>query len=245
MTTTVFIYDPPPAAPQPKAPSPSSTILSEWQIGFQLLRLGLSSLELRQLPTGNSEPVMLLPGFMAPEWSMDPLRKYLNWLGYSAVHWGMGVNQGDPERDHALLAPKVDELAKRSGRPVHLIGWSLGGTIAREVARIRPRSVAQVITYGTPVIGGPTYTVGARSYGKEECQRISNVIDELDRESPIQVPITAIFTRNDGTVSWPACIDRASKDVTHIEVKSSHGSMGLDPDVWRIVAEKLSSQTTN
>ena len=242
MTTTVLVYDAPPAAPQPKAPQPSSTILSEWQIGFQLFRLGLSSLELRQLPKGNGEPVMLLPGFLAPEWSMEPLRKFLDWLGYSAVHWGLGVNRGNPERDHALLAPKVVELAQQYGQPVSLIGWSLGGTIAREVARIEPESVAQVITYGTPVIGGPTYTVGARSYGEEECQRISSVIDELDRESPIQVPITAIFTRNDGTVSWPACIDRASKDVTHIEVKSSHGSMGLDPDVWRVVGEKLSEQ---
>ena len=96
-----------------------------------------------------------------------------------------------------------------------------------------------MITYGTPVIGGPTFTVGANKYGKEECQRIASLIDELDRDMPIAVPITAIFTRNDGTVSWPACIDRVSKRVTHIEVKSSHGSMGVDPDVWRIVGEKL------
>lgn len=239
MLSTVLVYEAPPAAPKPKAPKPSATILSEWQFGYQLARLGFSTLSLRQMPRGNGEPIMLLPGFMAPEWSMEPLRRYLNWLGYSAVHWGMGVNRGNPERDHELLAPKVVDLAQKSNHPVTLIGWSLGGVVAREVARIQPESVAQVITYGTPVIGGPTFTVGANKYGKEECQRIASLIDELDRDLPIAVPITAIFTRNDGTVSWPACIDRVSKRVTHIEVKSSHGSMGVDPDVWRIVGEKL------
>ncbi|MEM8860860.1 MAG: alpha/beta hydrolase [Chloroflexota bacterium] len=239
MTSTVFVYDAPPSAPQPKVLQPSSAFWSEWQVGFQLLRLGLSSLELRTIPKGHGQPVMLLPGFLAPEWSMEPLRRYLNWLGYSAIHWGLGVNRGNPERDHALLAPKVAKLAQQAGQPVTLIGWSLGGVVAREVARIHPESVAQVISYGTPVIGGPTYTIGARTYGEEECQRIASLIDELDKDSPIEVPITAIFTRNDATVSWPACIDRQSKNVVHIEVKSSHGSMGVDPDVWRIVGEKL------
>ena len=80
--------------------------------------------------------------------------------------------------------------------------------IAREVARLIPDSVSQVITYGTPVVGGPTYTPAAGSYGDEECRRIAGKVVELDRESPIRVPVSAIFSRRDGVVSWPACIDR-------------------------------------
>lgn len=239
LSKSIHEYEAPPAAPLPKAPSPSAALLSEWQFGLQLLRLGFSTFGLRKLPRGNKAPIILLPGYLAPEWTMEPMRRYLNWLGYDAHHWTLGINQGNPERDHELMVPQVATLAAASGQPVALVGWSLGGTIAREVARIRPDIVSKVVTYGTPVIGGPKFTVGAGVYGEEECNRIANLIDELDQDAPIEVPITAIFTRNDRTVAWPACIDRASKDVKHVEVNSSHASMGVDPDVWRIVAQRL------
>jgi hypothetical protein len=89
------------------------------------------------------------------------------------------------------------------------------------------------------VVGGPTHTIGARSYGPEESARIAALVEELDAASPIPVPITAIFTRRDGIVSWLACIDRASPAVRHVEVSSTHISMGLDPDVWRVIADRL------
>jgi hypothetical protein len=64
-------------------------------------------------------------------------------------------------------------------------------------------------------------------------------VEELDVASPISVPITAIFTRRDGIVSWRACIDRTSPEVRHVEVFSTHIRMGFDPDVWRVIAERL------
>jgi hypothetical protein len=87
------------------------------------------------------------------------------------------------------------------------------------------------------VVGGPTHTIGARSYGPEESARISALVEEL--ASPISVPITAIFTRRDGIVSWRACIDRTSPDVRHVEASTTHISMGFDPDVWRVIAQRL------
>jgi hypothetical protein len=111
--------------------------------------------------------------------------------------------------------------------------------VARETARLEPESVSQIITYGTPVVGGPTFTIGASAWGREACGRIAQRTAELDRASPIRVQITAIFSRNDEIVSWPACIDRASPNVRHFEVRSTHIGMGLDPAVWAVVASRL------
>ena len=115
--------------------------------------------------------------------------------------------------------------------------------IAKETARAIPEVVSGVITYGTPVIGEPTYTPAARVWGEAECRRLSAEIEKLDAENPIQVPITAIFSRNDGMVSWAACIDRTSPKTRHFEVKAPHIAMGLDPDIWRIAADQLNRYT--
>ena len=122
---------------------------------------------------------------------------------------------------------------------VTLLGWSLGGVIAREVARELPDRVAQVVTFGTPVVGGPTYTTAADSYGAAESQRIAELSARRDAERPIAVPVTAIYTRRDGVVDWRACIDRRTPGVRHVEVRSTHLSLGVDPDVWWTIARAL------
>ena len=127
----------------------------------------------------------------------------------------------------------------REHGPVSLVGWSLGGVVAREVAREHPDAVRRLITYGTPVIGGPTFTVGADAYGADECARITQLTETLDRTRPITVPVTTIYTRRDGIVTWQACLDHASRDVEHVEVGSTHLGLGVDPDVWSVVATRL------
>ena len=174
---------------------------------------------------------------------MAPLRRYLAKLGYDARHWGFGTNKGDPERDCALFSEKLLSHMP-PGEKAALIGWSLGGVIARETARAIPEIVSGVVTYGTPVIGGPIYTPAARAWGAAESRRLSAEIERLDSENPIQLPIAAIFSRRDGLVSWPACIDRTSPKARHFEVKAPHLAMGLDPDVWRIVADELNRFTS-
>ncbi|MBL8189474.1 MAG: alpha/beta fold hydrolase [Acidobacteria bacterium] len=214
-------------------------LFNQWRVGWEIFRLGLAYPGLLTAPRSKTAPVILVPGWLAPEVSLTPLRWFLKTQGYDARHWGMGTNRGEPERDSALLAEKIVAMSKTTGHPVALIGWSLGGVIARETARLVPQAVASVITFGTPVVGGPTYTLGATRWGRAECERISRKIEELDQTSPITVPITAIFSRRDEVVSWPACIDRLSPKAKHFEVSSTHVSMGLDPDVWKIVAQQL------
>jgi len=113
--------------------------------------------------------------------------------------------------------------------------------IARETARLAPEHVAGIITYGTPVVGGPTFTLAASRWGKQECERIAKSTQELDELSPISVPIAAIFTRKDEVISWPACIDRTGRVVKHFEVSSPHIAMGVDPGVWSIILRQLHS----
>jgi pimeloyl-ACP methyl ester carboxylesterase len=224
-----------PAAPAPVGAPGRSDRVGEIRAAVQVPRLLVRLPGLAAAPRGDGRRVIDIPGWRTPEAVTAPLRAYLRWLGYDARSWGLGANRGDPERD----AERLVEVIRDDAATVSLIGWSLGGVVAREVARAVPDRVRRVICYGSPVVGGPTFTVGARTYGREECERIARLIEETDAERPIRVPVTAIFTRRDGMVDWRACIDRASRDVEHVEVASTHLGLGIDPDVWAIVADRL------
>ncbi len=227
-----------PGASVDVAPLPSPRAAPEtadaWRDALGLLtglRLPAAAPRLARVPRGDGHVVIDIPGWKAPETTGAPLRRYLRLLGYDARGWGRGTNQGNPEADAEALIEQVLALTGDGSR-VTLVGWSLGGVIAREVARRHPEAVRHVVTYGTPVVGGPTFTVGARSYGRAESERIARLTEELDRDDPVRTPLTVIFTRRDRIVSWEACLDRTSPDVEHFEVGSTHLGLGLDPDVW-------------
>ncbi|MCZ2813980.1 alpha/beta fold hydrolase [Modestobacter sp. VKM Ac-2979] len=183
--------------------------------------------------------VVDVPGWKAPEFAGAPQRHYLRRLGHDARPWGLGVNTGNPERDADLLAEEVLRLVAETGRPVSLLGWSLGGLIVREVARQHPDAVRRVVTYGTPVVGGPSWTAGAGAWSREETSRIADLIARLDAEEPIQVPLTVIYTRRDAIVAPAACIDLTSPRADHVVVGSTHLGLITDPDVWAVVAHRL------
>ena len=143
-------------------------------------------------------------------------------------------------RDIDRLAGRLLELVEETGWPAWLVGWSLGGVIAREVARRHPAAVRRVITYGTPV-GGPTYTtVCAGLQPRAGPGRASGGASARRGTNPVPVPLTVLFSRRDGIVAWPACIDHTSPRAGHVEIASTHLGMGVDPDVWAIVADRLS-----
>jgi pimeloyl-ACP methyl ester carboxylesterase len=119
------------------------------------------------------------------------------------------------------------------------VGWSLGGVVAREVARQRPDLVSSVVTMGTPIVGGPTYTAAARFFGKDASRAAGPAASRAARSARIQVPLTVIFSRADGVVDWRASIDRATQGARHVEVRSTHVGLGIDPDVWWAVARAL------
>ena len=218
-------------------PPPLGRLGWEALAGFELARLLAASPGLARAPRG-ARTVLVLPGFAADDASTLLLRAFLRRLGHSVTGWGFGRNRGDV----TALVPRVASLAleqfRRDGEPVHLIGQSLGGVIAREVARDQPKAVAQVLTLGTPVVGGPAYTALHRRYPASEIGAIDATMRERNRV-PITVPITAIYSKRDGIVSWQACLDTVNPRATNVEVGSSHLGMGIDPAVWRLVARLL------
>ncbi len=225
--------DPPEGSPR------RAGLVAEFGTALQPWRLALKSRSLLSAPRGDGRVAVALPGWKAPEVTTAPLRGYLRSIGHDARSWGFGINQGDVEAKRDQMVVQVRELAQRSERPVNLLGWSLGGVVAREVARSAPEAVHRVVIYGSPVVGGPTHTAGVGAYDVEEVARIRELQAHLDATEPVTTPITAIFTRNDSVVDWRACIDRFSLDVTTVEVGSTHIGLGIDPDVWLTVAEAL------
>ena len=222
-------------------PAPSTikrpSLFNEFQSVWQPFRLLSQYRNLTKRKTGNGERIILLPGWKSHDTIMYPVKRFLRTLGYAPEYWGLGINHGYVEKYRDQLLAKLKQ--ENSTEKVTLIGWSLGGTIAREIAREMPEKIAGVITYGSPVIGGPTHTIGAKVWDKKETARIRNLIEEKDTTNPIRVPMSIIFTKNDSIVSWSACIDTKSKNVKHYEVTSTHLSLGIDPSVWRVVAHHL------
>ena len=148
-----------------------------------------------------------------------------------------------------LSSPRVDSRnrARRPpGRDIEpLIGWSLGGYLAREAARERPQAAHQVITLGSPVVGGPKYTAVAGAYLRRgiDLDVIEAEVAARNRQ-PLDTPVTAVYSRSDGVVAWQACIDRHSTNVEHVEVETTHLGLGFSPEVFQIIAERLAREET-
>ena len=189
---------------------------------------------------GNGEAVLVLPGYGASDASTAPLRSYLSWLGYSTYGWGLGRNTGNVREVLPQVAAQVRQLREQSGSSVHIVGWSLGGVIAREVARDYPDSVRQVVTMGSPIVGGAKYTRLGRLFERQGADLDKMEAAIAARESrPIKVPLTSIYSKRDGIVGWQASIDRYNAQVEHIEVRATHLGLGISPDVFKIIARKL------
>ena len=219
------------------APAPSSMLL-EALTPWQFSRLLFQAPQLARAPRGNGERVLVWPGFGAGNSSTSVLRNFLRYLGYDARGWQLGRNDGDVLSMLDVLAEQVAREA--ADAPVSLVGWSLGGYLAREVARDLPQSVRRVVTLGSPVVGGPKYTAVANFFDGR-----GNSLDDIERlvderyEKPLTVPVTAIYSKLDGVVAWEACIDERSPNVEHVAVTSSHTGLGFSPDAYAILAERL------
>lgn len=231
-------------ASAPSFRRPSLTLLGTepWRAVFELAKHTVSGV--RSAQRGDGHPVILFPGLGSDGLALVPLRNYCNSLGYHAFDWGRGRNTG-PNGD---VDAWLDDLAEHTleqlapfDQKATLIGWSLGGLYARELAKkIRPR-VRQVITLGTPINwnSDATHVGWIMRLMKGE----SAAIDAKRRErlrKPPSVPITSLYSRHDGIVSWQACRHaRARRTLEDVEVEGSHLGMGWNPSVMRIVADRL------
>lgn len=200
----------------------------------------------KRLPQGDGHPVVLFPGLASDARAMRPLRDLCRRLGYSAHDWGRGWNTGpagDVDEWMAGLANDVAALTRDHRQRVSLIGWSLGGIYAREVAKkLGPARTRQVITLGTPFTGNVDHTRAGFLY------RVLNgahpaVSPDMARRlaTPPDVPTTSIYSRSDGVVAWQACLQGGSHPRTeNIEVSGSHSGLVWNADVFGVIAQRLS-----
>jgi len=212
---------------------------------IELPRLLLRIPSLARQPRGAGQPVLLLPGYGGGDGSMALLKAYLRLLGYDARGWRLGRNSGNVGDLLPRILKRLISAAERSNAQITLIGWSMGGWLARELARERPELVRRVITLGTPVIGGPKYTIVAHLY-RRRGRDIEAVAAEVDarNQTPLLVPVTAIYSSIDAIVAWQACIDSTGAAVEHVEVRTAHLGFGFSPEVYEIIAERLALDST-
>jgi pimeloyl-ACP methyl ester carboxylesterase len=194
-------------------------------------------------PRGDGHCVLVLPGWLASDRSTLPLRRYVKLLGYDVRGWDHGRNRGATVGNVAALQHRLAELAKSSGRSVSVIGWSLGGHFAYQLARRNPANVRQVITLGSPAA---TQWLGSKA--------VSRMADRLaggpvcagslprpwNEDGPLRTLVTAIHSRSDPIVAWRTSLVRPARKRQDVEVHGSHIGMAYNPAVLHVIADRLS-----
>jgi dienelactone hydrolase len=196
---------------------------------------------LMRAPRGDGHPVLLLPGFLASDLSMAPLRRYLRELGYDAHACRMGRNLGGVARMRAALRDRLAEIHAATGRKVSIVGWSLGGVYARDLALQAPDMVRYVVTLGSPFANDVRATNATRLYEALSGEGADdNPALRVAIAGDLPVPTTSIYSRADGIVNWRTCLLRASDTSENIEVHlASHIGLGVNPAVLWAVADRL------
>jgi pimeloyl-ACP methyl ester carboxylesterase len=196
-------------------------------LGWYLTEPGRSAVDLGSLmisspwlaaaPHGDGHPVLVLPGLLATDTSTLVLRRFLRHLGYSVHGWKLGRNLGPTAATAAGMPLALQGLAESSAQPVSVIGWSLGGIYARQLARKAPSLVRQVITLGSPYA----------------------MTDPGHARAVLQVPTTSIYSKSDGIVAWQTCREAPGPIAENIAVRCSHLGFGHNPAVLWAVADRL------
>lgn len=196
-------------------------------------------------PRGDGHGVLVLPGLMADDLSTVGLRHVLRVRGYRPHAWRLGTNIGPTQRIQDGLVRRLAELSADGEQPVSIIGWSLGGILARELARRHPESVRSVITLGSPFrlthLDNPDATRAGRvflAFRHWHTDFLGRAQGEEHRPA-LQVPATSIYSRLDGVVPWQACLDLPGPLRENVEVSASHFGLGVHPVVLAIVLDRL------
>lgn len=212
------------------------------------------------VPKGDESAVVVIPGFLGTDFYLSHLHSWLGRIGYRAYFSGIGLNADCPNLlIQRCLSERMERALDETGRPVHLIGHSLGGIIARSVAAQRPRDVASVIMMAAPFRGNVAHKNILRA-AEVVRQRIldehgagvlpscytarctCNFLDSLRRSVKPSVPETAIYTKNDGIVDWRYC--RTGDPEIDFEVTGTHVGLVFNPAVYSIIATRLAEATS-
>ncbi|MGH6740004.1 MAG: esterase/lipase family protein, partial [Bradyrhizobium sp.] len=188
--------------------------------------------------------VLALPGFLASDLSMAPLRRYLTELGYDTHAWRMGRNIGGVAKMRTALLDRLTAIHRDTGRKVSIVGWSLGGVYARDLALQAPEMVRCVVTLGSPFANDIRATNATRLYEALSGEKVGGN-PELEQAiaGDLPVPATSIYSRSDGIVNWRTCLLRSSATSENIEVHfASHVGIGVNPAALWAIADRLAQR---
>lgn len=208
---------------------------------FYLLR-GL----LRKLPKGDGHPVIVFPGFVGSDSSTKPMRKLLDDLGYSTYGWGLGRNLTINDHREEQMLNLLRDVHKNEGRKVSLVGWSLGGVFAREIAKLTPEHVRSVVTLGSPISGNSAHSNADDLFRKlngDPSDAMHKRMQNLNLPPP--VPTTSIYSKTDGIVAWEGSVQSDAPLAENIEVPASHFGLGVNPLVMMLLADRLAQTESN
>lgn len=227
-------------------PAPNALLMAlEFRAPWELWSVLPSWPALAKAPAGDGHPVIVFPGLSASDGSTLPLRGYLKNLGYDVSGWNQGHNFGPRAGILETAKRQLNDTFEATGEQVSLIGWSLGGIYARELAKELPHCVRGVITLGTPFAGSHKSTNAWRLYELTSGRDITQETAQFDLPAPPPVPTTSIYSRTDGVVAWSASVQKPSaknKHTENIEVFASHIGLGLNPTAWWAVADRLAQK---
>lgn len=225
-----------------KPPHPFWTLTE----GRGILEFGAFSIlrrPMRNLPKGDGHPVLALPGFMASDVSTRPMRRLFNDLGYNSYGWGLGRNvRFDGEREQAM-SDLIERIYDENGQKMSIVGWSLGGVFARELAKLHPEKVRTVISLGSPITNNRKFSAPSRIFeainGKQTEPEAEGRYASLCIAPP--VPTTSILTKTDGIVSWRGSVQAPDHhdETENIVVPASHVGLGVNPLVMVAVTDRL------
>jgi len=232
---------------EPIAAPSLALLLLELRVFMELPRFVATSLSVENLPRGKGQPIMIVPGFGASDLNTAPLRLALRRLGYSVFGWNQGVNVGMRPRVKQALTAELRELRDRYEDKITLIGWSLGGVFAREMARHQPECVRRVITLGSPINGDP------------EANNLNTLFRLANLGKPVKtdlegfrrrvvappVPCVAIHTKTDGLVAWQCSLEEPAENTRNIEVHGSHMGLVYNAQALAAIASVLAEASSD
>lgn len=203
---------------------------------------GLGRSNLAPLPEHRAlrkRSVMLLPGFGSHPLRMRRMARALTCAGHEVHHWGLGWNLGPTVENFAFLQDRLRHLSGQAGQPVALVGWSLGGLFARELARRQPDEVSMVVTMGTPFSGDRRANNAWRAYQLITGHPVDAPPIETDFTAKPPVPTLAIWSPRDGVVSARAARGKPHERDREVAVRCSHLAFACDPGAILEVLKQL------
>jgi pimeloyl-ACP methyl ester carboxylesterase len=226
-----------------RAPARGLFALEPVRAAQELVGRVLADPQLRRAAKGDGHHVLVMPGLGGSDLSTRILRAFLRRLGYYVHAWRLGRNLGPTDHIIDGLGERFGSLST-DGR-ITLIGHSMGGIYARELARRAPHRVRQVVTLGSPV----TWRRGARSNVSGVYRTLSPLHSERVRDAPADygpslpaVPLTAIFTKRDGVVPWRSCVFTPDDRHECIEVRGSHTGLIHNAAALLVIADRLAQE---